>query len=228
MYLLLGNLRMESGDYEGAIRSFERARAQIRPRTSRALLVVSLVSSLTAVLQRIEMTYELWQISGWKFDDLDITVRQRLSEALYAAGRIKDAGESLLNIVNTVDEDVYMTGAIITWVSGKSRYPIPPLCIPHFPPDFLQRCLSTPESSVGTTLNSPSPTPLLREWAQSKLTGGSWRDALVTALNVSIFFCSGALVGLTIRWSGVYRPEIHDLLHSLRPSRNDQPHDRCN
>ena len=45
---------MESGDYKGAIPFFERARAQTRYHTSRALSVVSLVSSLTAVLQRIE------------------------------------------------------------------------------------------------------------------------------------------------------------------------------
>ena len=66
-------------------------------------------------------------MSGWKFDDLDITVRQRLCEALYAAGRIKEAGESILNIVNTVDEN--MTGAVFTWVSGKLCYPVHPPCI---------------------------------------------------------------------------------------------------
>ena len=51
MYLLLGNSRMESRDYEGAILSFERTRAQMRPHASRALSVVSLVSSLMAILQ---------------------------------------------------------------------------------------------------------------------------------------------------------------------------------
>ena len=56
---------------------------------------------------------------------------------------------------------------------------------------------------------------LLRKWAASKLTDGSWRDALVTALDVSISFYSGAFTGLTLHWSGVYSPEIHDLLHSL-------------
>ena len=123
---------------------------------------------------------------------MDITIRQRFCEALCAAGRIKEAGESLLDIVNTVDRDVYMTGPIITWVSGKSCYHIVALCIRSFATDFLQQCLSTPERSVDTTLHSPFPTPLLREWAKSKLTGGSWRDALVAALNVSISFRSGA------------------------------------
>jgi hypothetical protein len=88
-------------------------------------------------------------------------------------------------MANTVDEDVYMTRPIITWVSGKSCYPVPPLCIRHFVTDFLQQCLSTSERSVDTTL---SPTLLLREWAKSTLTGSSWRDALVAAINVSISF----------------------------------------
>ena len=127
-------------------------------------------------------------------DDFDITIRQSFCEALYAAGRIKEAGESLLNIVNTVDKDV-MAEPIVTWISSKLCYSAPPLCIRHVATDFLQRCLSTPESSVDTSPNTPTPTPLLRQWAKLKLTGGSWTDALVAALTVSISFCSG-----TSRW----------------------------
>jgi hypothetical protein len=55
-------------------------------------------------------------------------VRQRLCEALYAAGRSKEAGESLLNIVTTVDE-VHITGPIITWTCGKLCNTVPLLCI---------------------------------------------------------------------------------------------------
>jgi len=47
---------MENGDYEGAIQSFERARTQLRPDTSQALSLISLVSFLTAILQHIEWT----------------------------------------------------------------------------------------------------------------------------------------------------------------------------
>ena len=54
MYLLLGNSRMESRDYEGAIRLFERARAQMQPHPSQGLSVVSLVSFLMAIFQHIE------------------------------------------------------------------------------------------------------------------------------------------------------------------------------
>ena len=59
MYLLLGDSRMESRDYDGATQSFERARAQMRSHGSPALSVVSLVSSLVAISQPVEMTCDL-------------------------------------------------------------------------------------------------------------------------------------------------------------------------
>ena len=59
MYLLLGNSHMEHSDYEGAIQSFERAQAQMRHDEGRSLLVISLVGSLMAVLQRIQITHRL-------------------------------------------------------------------------------------------------------------------------------------------------------------------------
>ncbi|KAF8546584.1 hypothetical protein OG21DRAFT_1491063 [Imleria badia] len=108
-------------------------------------------------------------LSGWKFDDLDFTIHQRRCEALHAAGRIKEAGESLLSMLNTIDERIYGTEPVVTWVS-----------------DFSQRCLSTPDSTGDATFHSPSPTPLLREWAKLKLTGGSWNDALVGALSFTV------------------------------------------
>ena len=63
-------------------------------------------------------------MSGWKFDSLQITVQQRLCEALYAAGRRKDADESLLEIANSFDKEVY-TSELIKWISGESiLYPL--------------------------------------------------------------------------------------------------------
>ena len=55
MYLFLGNLDIERSNYEGAIQSFERAGAQLRGHTSRALLVVSLVSFFPTIPQCIEI-----------------------------------------------------------------------------------------------------------------------------------------------------------------------------
>jgi hypothetical protein len=120
MHLLHGNSRVENGNHDGAIRSFKRARAQLRPHTSRALSMISLVSFLVATLQRIEIDLHRCQISGWRFEDLDMMIRQRLCEALHAAGRTDEAGESLLNIVNSVDEG-YMREPLATWVPGELR-----------------------------------------------------------------------------------------------------------
>ena len=65
MYLLLGTSRMESRDHEGAIRSFERARAQMRPHPSRALLVISLVrtfanSYITTHRNALQSLTDIW------------------------------------------------------------------------------------------------------------------------------------------------------------------------
>ena len=63
-------------------------------------------------------------MSGWKFDNVHITVRQRLCEVLNVAGRRKDADESLLEMVNSFDEEVYTSELITKWVSGESMYPL--------------------------------------------------------------------------------------------------------
>ena len=71
-------------------------------------------------------------MSGWKFDNLHITVQQRLCEALYVAGRRKDAAESLLEMVN---KEVYTSELITKWVSGVSiLYPL----VFHVLKTFLQ------------------------------------------------------------------------------------------
>ncbi|KAF8126560.1 hypothetical protein EV363DRAFT_1434140 [Boletus edulis] len=86
MHLQIGNSHMKSGDYKSAIHSFELARSQMRYRVRLSFFIVSV-------------------ISGWRFDDLGITIRQRLCEALYAAGRTMDAGKSLLELVDTFGDD---------------------------------------------------------------------------------------------------------------------------
>ena len=123
MYFLLGSSHMERSDYESAIQSFERAQAQMRHYEGRSLLVVSLVGLPMGVLQCIEIAHQFGQIFGWKFDNLDFTVRQRLCEALYAVGRtLKDAGQSFLELVDTLNEEVYMSGPITKWISGECTF----------------------------------------------------------------------------------------------------------
>ena len=58
MYLLLGNSYLELGNFICAIQSFERAQTQMRPHTSRALLVVSLVRLPAVISRRVEIIYD--------------------------------------------------------------------------------------------------------------------------------------------------------------------------
>ncbi|KAG9311265.1 hypothetical protein JVU11DRAFT_8351 [Chiua virens] len=154
MHLHLGNLLMECNEYNDAVHSFQHAQAQVRHYTGQPLVVVSL-------------------ISGWRFDNLGITIRQRLCEALYATGCTEGASESLLETVNLVDEKVYMREPTVRWIS-----------------DFTRRCLSTSEGDSGVVSKeashhgrpSKSFQPLVRVWAKSTLANGSWKDVLAPAI----------------------------------------------
>ena len=138
-------------------------------------------------------------MSGWKFDNLHITVWQRLCEALYVAGRRKDAAESLLEMVYSFDKEVYTSELITKWVSGGLiLYPL--ATHSNFSADFTHQCLSAPECDGGAVSTSTedtyavtvlaTPAPLLREWAKATLAHYSWKDALLSANDVSITFCS--------------------------------------
>ncbi|KAG6372499.1 hypothetical protein JVT61DRAFT_7605 [Boletus reticuloceps] len=120
-------------------------------------------------------------ITGWKFDKLHIVIRQHLCEALFAVGRIKDASESLLEMVNTLENKVYMSVPMTKWVS-----------------DFAQQCLSTLEndghatsiasqqadpSILHATVNLQAPTRLLGVWAKATLASSEWKDALAAAVD---------------------------------------------
>lgn len=118
MHLLFGNSRFERKDIKGAIESFERAQTQIRHHASRRLGTISLVGCLPPISQREDNPHRLRQISGWQFDDLDITVQRRLCEALYEAGRAKQAEDALLKMVNSITHVTNMT-EITEWISGE-------------------------------------------------------------------------------------------------------------
>lgn len=68
------------------------------------------------------------------------------------------------------------------------------LFIQPFFSGFTQRYLSAPESDNdaaqdnGVAFDSAT-TSLLREWTKSKLSSGSWKDALVVAIRVSVSAC---------------------------------------
>ena len=119
MHLLLGNSHIESGDYNSAVRSFEHARAQMRPHTSPELLQVSLVSLLPTIQQCTKFDCYLRQISGWQFDNLGTAIQRQLCEALYAVGHTKRAGEAVLEIANPFGDGMYTSDGLSEWAFGK-------------------------------------------------------------------------------------------------------------
>ena len=119
MHLLLGNSHIESGDYNSAVRSFEHARAQMRPHTSPELLQVSLVSLLPTIQQCTKFDCYLRQISGWQFDNLGTAIQRQLCEALYAVGHTKRAGEAVLEIANPFGDGMYTSDGLSEWTFGK-------------------------------------------------------------------------------------------------------------
>ena len=119
MHLLLGNSHMKNRDYNSAIRSFERAQAQMRPHTSPELLELALVSFISIIQQSTQMDRYLRQISGWKFDNLGTTIQRELCEALYAAGHTKRAGETVLEIASSVGDETYTSDGLSKWVLSK-------------------------------------------------------------------------------------------------------------
>ena len=87
--------------------------------------------------------------------------------------------------------------------------------------DFTQKCLSAPESdsdAVSTLTQDTNmatvhdtPTPLLMEWAKAKLAHYSWKDALLSAVDVSITFCSRVYPWPRHSCFEVHRFKIHTL-----------------
>ena len=75
--------------------------------------------------------------------------------------------------------DIFRVLSHSSIASPQSTLVAPTLSIPS-----LEQYLSAVD--INTTLDSPFPTLLLREWAKLKLTSSSWKDALVMAVNVSI------------------------------------------
>ena len=90
MYLLLGNSQMERSDYDGAIKSFEHARAQMRHNEGWSLSVVSLVSFLVSVLHRIQVASDRYpdgnlMISTSRFNSVCVTpYMQRVARMMHA------------------------------------------------------------------------------------------------------------------------------------------------
>ncbi|KAF8434848.1 hypothetical protein L210DRAFT_3552762 [Boletus edulis BED1] len=181
-------------------------------------------------------------ISGWEFDLLDILIRQRLCEAFLQDCTHHQMGFCLQTLPNNVSR------ASKTLVSQlrthSSMTPIPLLrewekatlfVVPRFTTSTLSAVIQPRLSAHGdaasntnrdanmSTIHTTLP-PLLREWAKAKLTRGSWKDALLSAVGVSISFCCPYELGIEIvgLQFTVSRVEIYRVVIE-----HDRPHSGC-
>ncbi|KAF8435996.1 hypothetical protein L210DRAFT_3549787 [Boletus edulis BED1] len=161
MYLLLGNSQMECGDHDGAIQSFERARAQKRDYLRLPLFAISL-------------------ITGWKFDNLDITVRQRLCEALNAVGRINDAAKCF----HELKIELRGHGEHQEWVHAFGQHSKELERLGDTAMDALRHDEAISHYTTALYLVSSSPQAILIKRSKAWLATGSWKQALDDANEV--------------------------------------------
>ncbi|KAF8432243.1 hypothetical protein L210DRAFT_3558822 [Boletus edulis BED1] len=161
MYLLLGNSQMECGDHGGAIQSFERARAQKRDYLRLPLFAISL-------------------ITGWKFDNLDITIRQRLCEALNAVGRINDAAKCF----HELKIELRGHGKHQEWVHAFGQHSKKLERLGDTAVDALRHDEAISHYTTALYLVSSSPQAILIKRSKAWLATGSWKQALDDANEV--------------------------------------------
>ncbi|KAF8128156.1 hypothetical protein EV363DRAFT_1085280, partial [Boletus edulis] len=160
MHLLLGNSYIGCSDYEGAITSFERARAQMRHHKSPSLMVVTL-------------------IFGWKFDNLNITIQQRLCEALYAAGRTKDAIECFHQMTNELGEETNSEGEHLEWVVDFRKRLLEKLeHLGDVAVDARRHEEAITHYTTALSLKPPTPQDIIIKRSKAFVEIGSWKEAV--------------------------------------------------
>ncbi|KAF8417750.1 hypothetical protein L210DRAFT_3580341, partial [Boletus edulis BED1] len=161
MYLLLGNSQMECGDHDGAIQSFERAQAQMRDYLGPPLFAILL-------------------ITGWKFDNLGITIRQRLCEALYAAGRANDAAKCFHDLKTELGgHDDHLE-----WAHAFGQHSKKLEHLGDTAADALRHDEAISHYTTALYLVSSSPQAILIKRSKAWLATGSWKQALDDANEV--------------------------------------------
>ncbi|KAF8436821.1 hypothetical protein L210DRAFT_3547707 [Boletus edulis BED1] len=155
MYLLLGNSQMECGDHDGAIQSFERAQAQMRDYPGPPFSAISL-------------------ITGWKFDNLGITIGQQLCEALYAAGRTNDAAKCFHDLKTELGgHDDHLEWAYAFGQHSKKLERLGDTAT-----DALRHDEAISHYTTALHLVSSSPRAILIKRSKVLLATGSWKQAL--------------------------------------------------
>ncbi|KAF8439815.1 hypothetical protein L210DRAFT_3540401 [Boletus edulis BED1] len=166
MYLLLGNSRMECGDYEGAIDAFEHARARMRHCGSQLLLTISL-------------------IFGWQFDNIDLTIWQCLCDALYAAGRTEDAVDRFHQTISEFGGENDLHGEQLEWASNfRHRSSEQMENLGDSAADARRHDVAISHYTMALSLDPPIPQNILIKRSKIYLETGLWQQALDDANQV--------------------------------------------
>ena len=133
---------------------------------------------------------------------LHIHEQKHECEALYAGGRTVDAAVSLLEIKNTMSEQVRANKFIMDWLAGEFWHCESGYSTQLLPSEFTTQCITTLEIAGDHAFNAgkcdeavalystalllcPStPNTLLIKWARMVLIHGSANDALTAATEV--------------------------------------------
>ncbi|KAF8547907.1 TPR-like protein, partial [Imleria badia] len=163
---VLGKMYLMHGDYVRAVQSFERGEGLASSCTGSDLEIISL-------------------IFGWTFDGLDIMVQRYHCEELYDAGRVEEATETLLKILNTFSEGMRSSKVTADWVMDLKRK-----CI-----DALEALGDTADSSgehdnaiarytSALSLDPSNPIDIFLKRSKARASKGLWEDALMDANEV--------------------------------------------
>ncbi|KAF8439762.1 hypothetical protein L210DRAFT_3645759 [Boletus edulis BED1] len=165
MYLLLGNSQMERGEYKCAIESFELARAQARHYVNQLLLMIT-------------------SIFGWQFDNIDITIRRRLCDALYAAGRTKDAVECFHQLTSELGRETDLHGHLEWALDFRQRSCEKLARLGDTAMDTRQYELAITQYTTALSLDPFTPQGILLKRSKAFLETGLWKQAVDDANEV--------------------------------------------
>ncbi|KAF8550012.1 TPR-like protein [Imleria badia] len=118
---------------------------------------------------------------GWTFDELPITAQRRHCEALYASGRVEEAKEALLNILDSFGEEIHTKGWVMD-LKGK--------CIDELE-SLGDMALSSGEDDNAITqytsalsLDPSNPVDILLKRSKAQASKELWEEALMDANEV--------------------------------------------
>ncbi|KAF8122246.1 hypothetical protein EV363DRAFT_1301321 [Boletus edulis] len=193
MYFYLGSLCMERSDYESAIESFEHARAQMQHYGNQPLLMISL-------------------IFGWQFDNIDMTIRQRLCEALYAAGRTKDAVECFRSsfMTSELGGETNLHRHCLEWdLRFRQRCSKKLEHLGDTAVDARRHDEAVSNYTTALSLDPPSTQGIFIKRSKAYLETGSWKQALDDA-NQLITLDPSSPWGYEIKHAALHKAEKYD------------------